>query len=247
MACVGLALAGLLALQQPDPPAPRPALAPPAAAPAGTGTRAAAEAPPVALLFARPDEPGVSVVGLDPGAPRLLDVWQLAPDRPARRLGRARSEPDGRFVAEGLLASVRGGDLVVTPAGSDPRAARAGPNVAPLPPERSVASSRPRIWREDPELVVALSGRPERLVLADPAGREIARLALPAALRPGGVWRVDLGPLGTGDVAWAAFADAAGRPSSWRSVQASPRRAASPAPAAPSPFSERSREEELAP
>jgi len=166
----------------------------------------------------------VSVVGIDPDAPRPLQLWVSSEpgSGPAARLvGRTHSAEDGSFATEGLLISRLETRIVALPLASLPE-----PGVwrdAAQLPRSPRLGPRPTAWRTLDGLAFGLHESPQVVWLAGPSRREPTRIELPAGPRPGAVWRYrieDVSPAEPGidpaSVAWFAGDPPAGREPAWQ-------------------------------
>jgi hypothetical protein len=148
------------------------------------------------LLDVRADATGSSVIvaGLDLAAPRELVLWQVNEERRrAAPLAWTSSRADGVFELPRLLLPTRAVRLAVTEADGDPFVA----GSAALLDVEALAPQPPHAWIDlapadadgDAEggraqLRVAPDSVAYALVLGDATGRELGRLAIPAAIDP---------------------------------------------------------------
>jgi hypothetical protein len=149
------------------------------------GAKIVPELQPLLVLSAERRANSVTgeVLGMDPNGPRALTLWQIAPGgERASRLARGESARDGRFRFGAVLLPHARVRLVVTPQGLEPGEPGASPAFevaehAIAPPRVRTQLAGEGVWRL--QLQWARAGA--TLLVADEAGREIARRALPQA------------------------------------------------------------------
>jgi hypothetical protein len=192
---------------------------------AGEGAKIAPEMQPLLVLSAERRANSVTgeILGMDPNGPRALTLWQIAPGgERASRLARGESARDGRFRFGAVLLPHARVRLVVTPQGLEPGELGASPAFEVA--EHAIAPPRVRLqvagegaWRL--QLQWAQAGA--TLLVADEAGREVARRALPQAdeggeRSPGIEFEVGVAPGAQMLLVAQHLAD--GRRSGWRPV-----------------------------
>ena len=163
------------------------------------------------------------ILGMDPYGPRVLTLWQIAPGAErASLLARGESTRDGRFHFGAVLLPHARVRLVVTPQGLEPGEPGASPafdvaEQAIAPPRVRMQVAGEGVWRL--QLQWARAGA--TLLVADEAGREVVRRALPRADEGGERSRgleLEVGVAPDAQMLLVAQLLADGRRSGWRPV-----------------------------
>lgn len=152
-----------------------------------------------------PGNLAVELEGLDTGAPRQLEIWQVDEDGVFVLLGKGRSDEDGSLDLPRLMPTPEARDILISPAGNGPAGLeRSQPRVL----ERSGVNppqlgSGPASEARSSVRVVAGESSGAVLLLAE-SGAVVARLELPAIADPRrGIFDVPLN-LGPGATVFAA-------------------------------------------
>ena len=156
---------------------------------------------PALFLLGLLEEPARSaVVGIDEGAPRPLELWQVDDEGGrAARVGVTRSTSDGAFLVDRMVLPERSLRLGAPPAGGDPHHAppeqwilRAAP--APPPPRAELTESR-----EGAALHAVSEAAAYTLLLGDDEGSVRARIEVPPRRGPVAAAATRSWPLEVGD------------------------------------------------